>query len=140
MTDDDQDGGEALLDDTGTRGSVTGINLIRRQSAAAAKRGYQTTWGKLAEPKNMPGIGKGTQCVDKEATVTGAVAEGALITYTASVLEDEQHGANVPGLLGLDPLAQRNTYVGSHNGCLVMIPSGTDKIIKWPSGTKNTSL
>ncbi len=81
-------------------------------------------------------LGEGVQTVRREATVTGAVEEGSLITYTAAVLEDERHGAQVPGLLGLEPLAERNTYVGTHTGELAMVPNGTDLAIEWPKGTK----
>ena len=84
----------------------------------------------------MSGIGKGTQTVDKQTTVTGAVEEGSFISYTAAVLEDDQYGADVPGLLGLEPLAQRQTYVASHTGKLHMVPPDTDHLIKWLAGTK----
>ena len=85
----------------------------------------------------MSGVGKGVQQCTREALIHGVVAEGYLITYQAPVLEES--GKAVPGLYGLDPMADRNTYVGTATGKLHMIPPGTDDQIIWPKGTKTLS-
>ncbi len=33
-------------------------------------------------------------------------------------------------------MAREQTYIGTHNGLLALVPQGKDKDIKWPTGTK----
>ena len=128
---------EGLLVDTGSRFNITGGDLVERQSSQSSEHGLVTQWKELKEPRLMSGVGKGVQQCTREALIHGVVAEGDLITYKAPVLEES--GKAVPGLYGLDPMADRNTYVGTATGKLHMIPPGTDDQIIWPKGTKTLS-
>ncbi len=128
---DEEDG---LLVDTGARRNLTGRNLVDRQSCTAQRHGYKTTWTTLDQPRRMSGVGKGAQIAHRAATIHGVVGEGDQISYSAPVLEEE--GAEVPALYGLDPMAARNTYVGTRTGRLHMIPEGKDDEIIWPKGTR----
>jgi len=82
----------------------------------------------------MSGVGQGTDKCTREALMYGVTDEGDLVSFEGPVLEE--HGTDVPALYGLDPMASRNTYVGTRLGKLHMIPNGTDDQIIWPKGTK----
>jgi hypothetical protein len=63
---DEEDG---LLVDTGARRNLTGRSLVDRQSHAAQRRGCETTWATLDQPRRMSGAGKGAQIAHRAATI-----------------------------------------------------------------------
>ena len=89
----------------------------------------------MAKPKRMSGVGKGAQVATRMATTHGVVSVGQVISYTAPVLENDE-GAEVPALCGLEPLAERITYVGTASGELHMVPDGHEDKTRWLDGTK----
>ena len=72
----------------------------------------------------MGGVGKGVEQCTRQATRHGIIEEGAHVTYTAPVLEER--GTAVPALYGLDPMAERNTYVDTKSGVLHQVPEGKE--------------
>ena len=81
----------------------------------------------------MGGVGQGVEQCTRQATCHGIIEEGAHVTYTAPVLEDGDTA--VPALYGLDPMAERNTYVGTTPWVLHQVPEGREHEIVWPEGT-----
>ena len=127
------DGMEGLLVDTGSRDNLTGGAFVERQSEQAKMHGHHTQWEKLTKPKLLSGVGRGQEECTHQATVPGALQEGDLATYKATVLQGE--AAPVPPLYGLDPMAERNTFVGTRTGYLHEVPIGMEHLIRWPQGT-----
>jgi len=52
---------EGILVDTGSRGNLTGLDFITRQTNQSQKRGLTTQWVNLEKPKTMGGVGKGVE-------------------------------------------------------------------------------
>ena len=127
------EGMEGLLVDTGSKDNLTGGAFVERQSEQAKRHGHLTRWEKLTKPKLLSGVGRGQEECTHQATVPGALQEGDLAVYKATVLQGE--AAPVPRLYGLEPMAERNTFVGTRTGYLHEVPIGMEHLIRWPQGT-----
>ena len=127
------EGEEGLLIDTGSKYNLTGSDFVERQSHQARQHGYDTTWRMLTKPKILAGVGKGQEESTDVATVRGIVQTGDVVEYQAPVLRGA--ASAVPPLYGLEPMAQRNTYVGTRSGVLHEVPIGKEHLIQWPEGT-----
>ena len=127
---------EGLLVDTGAVDNLTGLEFVVRQSKASKQHGIETSWEELEHPRRMAGVGKQTDICKHKATINGVLHNGNPISYSAPVIPGEPGESTVPPLYGLQSLAKDHTYVGSHNGILVMVPAGKDDEIRWPKGTE----
>ena len=127
-------GKEGLLVDTGAVDNLTGADFVVRQSAAAAQRGLPTQWEILRKPKRMSGVGDGTKLCTHQATVHGAIAGGALTSYTAPVIPGTP--SPTPPLYGLRSMAAENTYFGTRTGLMALVPVEEEDQIVWPPGTR----
>ncbi len=126
---------EMLLVDTGTKDNVTGRAFIEKQDAAAPK-GHPTIWKRLPKPKQLAGVGNGTQKCTFSATVHGVDDQGRVNSYTSQVIDsDPEESSELPALYGMDPMASRNTFVGTRKGVLHEVPAGLEDQIGWPVGT-----
>ncbi len=132
-----KEGGEALLVDTGSKDNLTGGAFIKRQEAAAPK-GHPTIWKRLPEPKQLSGVGNGIKKCTYSATVHGIDDKGKINSFTSPVIDkDPETGesSEVPALYGREPMAKRNTFVGTRHGFLHEVPDGKEDQIIWPPGT-----
>ena len=128
---------EMLLVDTGTKDNVTGRAFIEKQDAAAPK-GHPTIWKRLPKPKQLAGVGKGTKKCTFSATVHGVDDKGRINSYTSQVIDSDpvaEESSELPALYGMDPMASRNTFVGTRKGVLHEVPAGLEDQIGWPVGT-----
>jgi hypothetical protein len=128
--------GEGLVVDTGAVEPLSGLDFILRQSAESRKHGLETQWYVLDKPKNLSGIGGGANTCTHKAKVYCALDTGELVSYTTPVIpKDLPSGTSpVPALYALDDMAAENTYFGTRNGLMALVPDGTS--IQWPSGTR----
>ena len=128
---------EMLLVDTGTKDNVTGRAFIEKQDAAAPK-GHPTIWKRLPKPKQLAGVGNGTQKCTFSATVHGVDDQGRINSYTSQVIDSDpvaEESSELPALYGMDPMARRNTFVGTRQGVLHEVPAGLEDQVIWPIGT-----
>ena len=130
-------GKEGAVVDTGAWENLSGKDAVLRQTKLAEQAGFQTTWTKMARPKYVSGVGdKAKQCTEV-ATIHGCLHNGRVIKYETPVIDGNEYGDSpLPTLYGLKSMSVQNTYFGTRNGKMVMIPEGKDDDIIWPSGTQ----
>jgi len=131
-------GKEGLLVDTGAWENLSGGASINRQAAAAEKAGHKTEWKRLAKPRNVSGVGGRARTCTHQAEVPGRLTNGAIIKYATPVIPDEESGepSTVPSLYGLRSMEEENTFFGTRNGLMAMVPDGRENEIVWPEGTR----
>jgi len=127
-------GEEGLLVDTGAVNNVSGMEFIKRQTKASEQYGYHTTWEQLDKVQHMSGVGDNTKMCTHQATITGILSTGELMQYSAPVIPGNP--SPVPPLYGLKSMAKENTFVGTRQGNLAMVPDGKEEEIVWPKGTR----
>jgi hypothetical protein len=128
--------GEGLVVDTGAVEPLSGLDFIMRQSAESKKHGLETQWYILDKPKNISGIGDNAKTCTHKAKVYCALETGELVSYTTPVIpKDLPSGTSpVPALYALDDMAAENTYFGTRNGLMALVPN--EASIQWPEGTR----
>ena len=134
-------GQEALLVDTGAVHNLTGQDFIERQTQAAMKHGFKTTWNRIPETgKKLSGIGDSAKTVTQTALLHGVLANGDLIQYEAPVIPPGEPGETspVPHLYGLDPMTKENVVMSMRTGLMVFLPEGTsaETHLEFPPGTR----
>ena len=110
------------------------MHVARRQEELARAAGFQAEWSPLPKPKEVSGVGDKAKTCREQVKMPGVLANGDLIRYNTPVVEGSP--SPLPGLWGLLPMARENTYFGTANGLMAMIPAGSDNLIKWPAGTR----
>ena len=127
------DGMAGLLVDTGAVHPLIGADLVQRQSKDAAAHGYKTKWLQMQKPKTVSGVGDTAKTCTHQVHLPGMLENGELIEFVSPVIPPP---SAIPGLYPLENMAANNTYFGTHNGMMAMIPTGADGKIQWPQGTK----
>ena len=122
--------------DTGAVEALAGLDFVQRQTAEAKKHGLDTQWAILDNPKNLSGIGDNAKTCTHKAKMYCALDTGELVRYSAPVIpKDIGTGVSpVPGLYALDDMAAENTYFGTRNGLMALVPGDIE--IQWPVGTR----
>ena len=123
-----------MLVDTGSWSNLSGGDAIKRQDQLAKRYGLRVKYTPMAKPKKVSGVGDNSKVCTNSARVPACLESGRVIEYDTPVIDGDP--SPVPTLLGLDSMAQRNTYFGCANGLMAMIPEGTDDQIVWPQGTE----
>ena len=86
----------------------------------------------------VPGVGGRASTCTHEAVIPCRLNNGEYIKYSTPVIPDDGPGrpSTVPSLFGLDSMATMNTYFGTRNGLMAMVPDGREDEIVWPRGTR----
>ena len=124
-------GKEGLLPDTGACGNLQGLDHVQRVSMLVEKHGRKVKWEKLVKPKHVAGVGDNTKACAHQAVLPICLKGGVESSFAAPVID-----GGVPALYGLDSMAEENTYYGTRDGILAMVPDGMETQIKWPAGTR----
>ena len=125
-------GKEGLLPDTGAVHNLSSLSAILRQEAYVKAAGKSIQWQKLDKPKQVAGVGDNAkQCTHQAFTPCG-LPNGEVTNYHSPVIADN---SDIPSLLGLNSMAEDNTFFGTRNGLMAQVPSGTENKINWPKGT-----
>ena len=127
-------GVETMIPDTGSVFSLSGGDSIARKSQEAEANGYKTVWEPLPKTKHVSGVGDNSKSCTHKAKVPCALEDGSLLNYVTPVVNGSP--SPIPSLYGLDDMAAQNTYFGTSNGLMAMIPQGSDDQIVWPKGTR----
>ena len=122
-----------LLVDCGAVGNLTGSDVIRKQVKEAEMNGRNTTWTKLAKPRNVSGVGDNAKTCEYAVALPARLESGRELAYHSPVIGGTP--SPCPSLYGLDPMSQLNTYMGMRSGLLAMVPDGKEQDIQWPAGT-----
>ena len=80
----------------------------------------------------------GTKRCTFSATVHGVDDKGRLNSYTSRMIDSDpvaEVSSDLPALYGMDPMARRNTFVGTRQGVLHEVPAGLEGQVIWPIGT-----
>ena len=127
-------GEEGVIPDTGSVFSLSGGDAVDRHARHAEAHGHKVVWEPLSKTKHVSGVGDNTKTCTHVANIPTMLEDGTLMNYRTPVVNG--HPSPIPSLYGLDDMAAHNTYFGTANGLMAMIPEGTDKQIHWPPGTR----
>ena len=125
-------GKEGVLPDTGAVHNLTSMAAVLRQEKYAQAAGKSVQWQRLLKPKQVAGVGDNAKACTHQALLPCALENGDTPTFASPVIEE----GDIPSLYGLDSMAENQTYFGTHNGKMAMVPKGKDEEIKWPAGTR----
>ena len=120
--------------DTGAVHNLSGGDAVRRQNAEAMEHGVRVSYATLMKPKRVSGVGDQAKSCKVTASIPGVRSNGEAIVYETPVVSGDP--SPLPGLYGLISMASEQTYFGTHNGLMVMIPKDADNKIQWPYGTR----
>ena len=124
---------EGLLVDCGAIGNCSGDVPIRIHDKKAAAYGLPpSVRTKRESAMNLAGVGQGVQTALDDSVVKGVLSSGDTIDYKAATLPN----SDVPMLLGLTSMAEKNAFIGTRSGKLHLVPTGKDSEIVWPEGTR----
>ena len=125
---------DGLLIDCGAIGKCTGDIPVEHHDAKAAKYGLSPS---TREPREgamtIAGVGAGTNTAVENSKIRGVLATGDTLDFTAATLPD----SDIPMLLGLASMAEKNIYIGTKTGLLHMVPPELEGQIRWPEGTRS---
>jgi len=126
-------GFEGMLVDTGAVEKVSGIETVQRMDEVARMHGEKVTWEPLPRAKHFAGVGDKAKTCTHSATIPGMLETGERMDTTVPVIPGSP---SPPFLYGLKAMAEENTYMGTANGLMALVPAGCDDQIVWPQGTK----
>ena len=135
-------GRRGILVDTGAHDNLAGASWIREQAHEAAKHGLKSTQNLLNQPKNVAGVGHGSQTAKFSVKVPTIFKDEKgrvhCDTYTAPALEGPA-GDNMPALLGAKSLRRNEAIIDCGKG-KIHFPGPGGVRMELPPGTTTCNM